>query len=151
LARRDVAAFNNIRDPQSGMTWYQAGTILEKQRQLGTDTSQIASLPFFDNLLPANFVQTLNDPNVLDAGFDPTWSNTQAFYAFQSRTPGNPVAFFGGNDWTDTQNLVDEVLAFVGSPTLFRGPQYADLSAWSTIGNSNYNAFTFSARQRLKG
>ena len=31
------------------------------------------------------------------------------------------------------------------------GPQYGALSAWSTIGNSNYNAFTFSARQRLKG
>jgi hypothetical protein len=30
-------------------------------------------------------------------------------------------------------------------------PQYGALSAWSTIGNSNYNAFTFSARQRLHG
>lgn len=150
LARRDVAAFNNIRDPKSGMDWYHAGTILEKQRQLGTDTSAIAPIPFFENLLPANFVQTLNDPNILDAGFDPSWTNTQAFYAFQSRTPQNPVSFFGGNDWTDTQNLVDQVLSFVGAPTLFRGPQYADLTAWSTIGNSNYNAFTFSARQRLR-
>jgi hypothetical protein len=46
---------------------------------------------------------------------------------------------------------VDQALAFVGGTTLFRSPQYADLSAWSTIGNSNYNAFTFSARQRLHG
>jgi hypothetical protein len=164
LARRDVGAFNNIRDPNSGMDWYHAGTILEKQRQQGLDTSQIAAVPFFENLLPAGLASTLNgvfgfpgtNPNDCSQtqptlGFDPNWSNTQAVYAFQSRTPRNCLAFFGGNDWTDTQNTMDQVLDFIGSPTLFRGPQYADLSAWSTIGNSNYNAFTFSARQRLKG
>ena len=162
LARRDVAAFNNIRDPKSGVDWYHAGTILEKQRQLGTDTSQIASLPFFGNLLPAGFASIMNntfglgtDPNDCsgaNTGFDPTWSNTQAFYAMQTRTPKNCLAtvdFFSGNDWTDTQNLTDQVLDFNGFPTLFRGPQYADLSAWSTIGNSIYNAFSFSARERL--
>jgi hypothetical protein len=132
------------------MDWYHAGTILEKQRQQGIDTSLIASVPFFDDLLPANFVALLNDPNGLNAGFDPTWTNTQAFYAFQSRTPRNPFAFFGGNDWTDTQNTVDQTLAFEGAPTLFRGPQYADLSAWSTVGNSIYHGFSFSARERIR-
>jgi hypothetical protein len=149
LAHRDVTAFNNIRDPKSGMDWYTAGTMLEKQRAAGVDTSQIAPIPFFENLLPPNAVQIFNDPNFLDAGFDPTWSNTQAFYAFNSRTPSNPVAFFGGNDWTDTQAIVDQALANAGAPTLFMQPQYGALSAWSTIGNSNYNAFTFSLRTRL--
>jgi Carboxypeptidase regulatory-like domain len=151
LARRDVAAFNNIRDPKSGMTWYQAATILEKQRQQGVDTSAIASIPYFDNLFPAGLVNIVNDCSFLCAGFDPTWTNTQAVYAFQSRTPSNPFAFFSGNDWTDTQALLDQTFSFFGLPTLFMGPQYGALSAWSTIGNSNYNGFTFSARQRLKG
>jgi len=160
LVRRDVAAFNDIRDPQSGMDWYAAGTILEKQRQQGLDTSQIATVPFFDNLFPAGLASTMNnvfglDP-VCDAndpfpGFVPSWSNTQVFYAMQTRTPSNPCAFFGGNDWTDTQSTMDQVMDAIGAPTRFRSPQYADLSAWSTIGNSNYNAFTFSARQRLHG
>src|SRR5436309_1509866 len=82
-------------------------------------------------------------------GFDPAWSNTQVFYAMQSRTPTNPCAFFSGNDWTDTQALMDQVMAFVGAPTRFMLSQYGALSAWSTIAYSNYNAFTFSYRQRL--
>ncbi len=159
LARRDAVAFNDLRDPKSGMDWYTAGTMLEKQRQQGLDTSQIASIPFFENLFPAGFASIVNnffgldpvcsssDPN---PGFDPTWSNTQLFYAMQSRTPRNPCAFFAGNDWTDTQALLDQVLFFTGAgPTRFMQPQYGALSAWSTIGNSNYHALTASLRQRL--
>ena len=148
LARRDVTAFNNIRDPQSGMDWYTAGTMLEQQRQQGVDTDSIAPIPFFENLLPSDFVTLIN--NDLGFGADPGWSNTQAFYAFNSRSlPSNPFAFFSGNDWTDTEALVDQVLAFEERPTLWMHPQYGALSAWSTIANSNYHAFTFSARERL--
>jgi hypothetical protein len=158
LARRDVAAFNDVRDPASGMDWYTAGTILEKQRQQGIDTSQIATIPFFENLFPAGMATLMNDTFGLDptcsggnAGFDPTWTNTQVFYAMQSRTPSNPCAFFAGNDWTDTQALVDQVLFFTGAgPTRFMQQQYGALSAWSTIGNSWYNAMTVTVRQRLK-
>jgi Carboxypeptidase regulatory-like domain len=165
LARRDVAAFNDLRDPTSGMDWYQAGTLLEKQRQQGVDTSQIATIPYFENLFPAGMASMLNsaigfpgtDPNDCSAaganlGFDPAWSNTQAFYAMQSRTPVNCAAVFAGNDWTDTQAFMDYgVFAPAGLPTMFTQPQYGALSTWSTIGNANYHAFTFSARQRYHG
>jgi len=56
LARRDVMAFNDVVDPKTGMDWYTAGTMLEKQRQQGTPTGQIASIPFFDNLFPAGLI-----------------------------------------------------------------------------------------------
>jgi hypothetical protein len=158
LARRDVAAFNDVRDPKSGMDWYAAGTLLEQQRQQGINTTQIAAIPFFENLFPSGLATLMNDTFGLDPvcsgsnpGFDPTWSNTQVFYAMQSRTPGNPCAFFSGNDWTDTQALVDQVLFFSGAgPTRFMQPQYGALSAWSTIGNSNYHGMTATVRQRLK-
>jgi len=76
------------------MTWYQAGTMLEKQRQQNVDTSKIASIPFFDNLFPANLVGIMNaDPSVQgDCGssastpcFNPSWTPTQMFYGLQSR------------------------------------------------------------------
>jgi hypothetical protein len=67
-----------------------------------------------------------------------------------SRTPSNPCAFFAGNDWTDTQALVDQVMDSIGAPTRFMQAQYGALSAWSTIGNSFYNALTVSLRQRVK-
>ena len=153
LARRDAMAFNDIRDPKSGMDWYTAGTILEKQRQLDVPTSQIASIPFFDNLFPANLVTLFNnDPNI-QAGFPSTWTPTQVFYGLQSRGgsghPTNPFAFFAGNDWTDAEAQVDVALFDAGLPTRFMQPQYGALAAWSTIGNSNYNALTVSVRQRL--
>src|SRR5262249_1352195 len=78
------------------------------------------------------------------------WSNTQVFYAMQSRTPSNPCAFFAGNDWTDTQALLDQVMTANGFPTRFMQSQYGALSAWSTIGNSSYNGLTVSLRQRLR-
>ena len=154
LARRDVVAFNDVRDPKSGMDWYTAGTMLEKQRQLDVTTNNIASIPFFDNLFPANLVDLFNnDPNT-QAGFPSNWTPTQVFYGLQSRGggghPTNPFAFFSGNDWTDAQALVDIVLADAGVPTRFMQPQYGALSAWSTIGNSFYNALTVTVRQRLK-
>ncbi len=170
LARRDAVAFNDIRDPKSGMDWYTAATMLEKQRQQGLNTSQISTIPFFENLFPAGLASIMNNTFGLDpvcsgnnAGFDPAWSNTQLFYAMQSRTPRNPCAFFAGNDWTDTQALIDQVGAGTFNcpstpcplpytpvfPTRFMQPQYGALAAWSTVGNSMYNAMTVSLRQRL--
>jgi hypothetical protein len=78
-------------------------------------------------------------------------------------TPTNPCAFYPGNDWTDTENTVDQVAAGKFNcpatpcplpytplfPTRFEQPQYGALSAWSTIGNSNYHALTVSVRERL--
>jgi hypothetical protein len=157
LARRDVAAFNNVRDPKSGMDWYTAGTILEKQRQQGIDTDQIAAIPFFENLFPAGLATVMNSEYGLDPvcggdnpGFNSTWSNTQVFYALQSHSPSNPCAFFSGNDWTDAEAAVDVALFDNGFPTRFMQPQYGTLSAWSTIGNSNYHGLAVSVRQRLR-
>jgi hypothetical protein len=153
LARRDAVAFNDVRDPKSGMDWYQAGTILEKQRQLNVPTSEIASIPFFDNLFPANLVDLFNNDPSIDAGFPSTWTPTQVFYGMQSRgvssSLGNPFFFFAGNDWTDAQLEADFALFDAGLPTRFVQPQYGALSAWSTIGNSNYHGLTVSLKQRL--
>ena len=159
LARRDVMTFNDVRDPASGVDWYTAGTILEKERQKGTDVSQIASQPFFSNLFPANLASIMNaDPTVrlfctgdvtVSPGFDTNWTPTQMFYELQSRTPGDAFACFSGNDWTDGEALIDTALFDAGLPTRFMQPQYGALSAWSTIGNSNYHAMTVSLRQRL--
>jgi len=147
------------------MDWYTAGTMLEKQRQQGVPVGQIAPIPFFENLFPAGLGQLFNsffglpDDNVCpgQAAWDPSWSNTQSFYAMNSRVgmPGNDpgTCFFSGNDWTDTEALVDQVLFFTPglgpSATRFMQPQYGTLSTWGTLGNSNYHALAVSLRQRL--
>ena len=54
------------------MDWYTAGTILEKQRQQGVDTSQVATIPFFENLFPTGLASIVND----FFGLDPVCCNS---------------------------------------------------------------------------
>jgi hypothetical protein len=50
-----------------------------------------------------------------------------------------------GNDWTDTQDVLDGTLG----TNLFFNPQYGALSAYSSVGRSWYHAGTLSVRERL--
>ncbi|HEV7552151.1 MAG TPA: hypothetical protein VGP65_10715, partial [Candidatus Angelobacter sp.] len=155
LAHRDAAAFNNIRDPKTGLDWYTAATALEKLRQKGTDISQVPSLispkvaQYFANVFPPNMVGIIGDYDGIP--YDPTWTNAQAFYGEYQKNPlVAPVdEFFQANDWTDVQAEADQAMLFNGFPLRFMQPQYGTLSAWSSIGNSAYNALTLSLRQRL--
>jgi Carboxypeptidase regulatory-like domain len=130
LAGRDVMAFNNIRDPRSGQTFYEAARILELQRRAGVPRAQVAAQPFFENMYGAGEVAT--------AFFGaPVFNNTQAVYA----------ALPSLGDWTYTQAYLDDLT----SKYLFGQGQYSALSAFGTIAKSDYHAAAFSVRQRLKG
>jgi hypothetical protein len=148
LAHRDVAAFNDVRDPQTGIDWYTAATALEKIRQQGTDISQVPSLidpkvaQYFNNVFPAGMASIIGDYDGLT--YDPTWTNAQAYYGEYQLND-----FFEANDWTDVQAEADLALAYNGENPRFMQPQYGTLSSWSTIGNSNYHALAVSYRQRL--
>lgn len=148
LAHRDAMAFNDIRDPKTGMDWYTAATALEKLRQKGTDISQVNSLispkvaQYFNDVFPANLSHIIGDYDGLT--YDPTWSNAQAFFGEYQNND-----FFEANDWTDVQAEADLAMLANGNGLHFMQPQYGTLSAWSTIGNSMYNALALSFRQRL--
>jgi hypothetical protein len=169
LARRDITQFNNLKDPQTGVDWYTAATALEKLRQkYGSDgaIAQVPTLPaniqqYFNDMFPPQLALLLNnyefgpgqcDPGQTNGAFDCNWSNAQAFLGYQTSN----VGFFLGNDWTDVQAEVDNGLAFTADPSngqpsamRFMQPQFGSLSAWSSIGNSNYHALALSFRQRL--
>jgi len=158
LVRRDVAAFNNLRDPKTGLDWYTAGTALEKLRAQGIDISQIPSMlpakvaQYFDDMFPPQLAALLDnyeglpcDPGQNMGGFDCNWTNAQAFLGYQTSN----VGFFNGNDYTDVQAEIDLALAANGLPLRFMQPQYGALSTWATAGNSNYHALALSFRQRI--
>jgi hypothetical protein len=146
IASRDVMALNNLVDPKSGQDWYTAAGILESLRRQGVDPSHVPQLPFFANFLPPNIAELINsnyfgsefpcDPDddfCVNTGFN----QTQAVYA---------VAFgFYGNDWTDTQDVIEDGLG----KNIFFHPQYGALSAFSSVARSNYHAATLSLRERL--
>jgi hypothetical protein len=147
LATRDVMQLNDIVDPQSGQSWITAAKILEQQRVNRTPISQVQSLPWFEHMYA---------PGELDGIFfgvpGQALTNTQAIYAFAAAagTPG--CAALGGcgengDDWTFIQQLLD----LFSSRQLFFQSQYGALSAFGTIGNSDYHGATVSVRQRFRG
>jgi hypothetical protein len=140
LAQRDIMHLNNIRDPKSGQTWYEAINRLVDYRLSGTPITAVGPLPFFENMLPGLGGATFNvlgTPTVLTA--------TQRAYR-SIALPG-----VGGSNVTDYtfRQLQWDDPPFAIMRNLFFNPQYAALNTWSTIAKSNYNSFQLSLRQRL--
>ncbi|HKS10171.1 MAG TPA: carboxypeptidase-like regulatory domain-containing protein [Pyrinomonadaceae bacterium] len=149
IAARDVMALNNLVDPKSGMDWYTAAGMLEQFRRAGTPIDQIPNIPWFQNMLPTSILLDGNPVSFAQAMDEiyfgtccdvfPTYnlSQTQAVYAVALN--------FYGNDWTDTQDVIEDGLG----RNIFFHPQYGALSAFSSIARSNYHAGTLSIRERL--
>jgi hypothetical protein len=145
LASRDIMQLNNIRDPASGMTFYEAMNILVDHRYANTPINQVPTLDYFNNLFP----------NMPAWWGDLSLTPTQAAYAH--------IAFpaLGGagiTDYTFVQLLWDDSMncttcPFGGGPAKFNNmfyqPQFAALSSFGTIARSNYNAAQISLRQRF--
>lgn len=141
LAQRDIMHLNNIRDPKSGQTWYEAMNLLVNHRLAGTPIPSVSPIPFFENLLPGLGGATFNilgTPTVLTA--------TQRAYR-SIALPG--VGGLNVTDYTFRQAQWDDP-PFAIMRNLFFHPQYAALNTWSTIAKSNYNSFQVSIRQRFK-
>jgi Carboxypeptidase regulatory-like domain len=128
LAQRDIMQPIDLVDPKSKVDWYTAGTMLAKQRAQGVATSAIAPIPYFENLFPA-----VAGP----LGYPTSLTSTQAVYQLI-----NDV----GGDYTTTQAIIDG-LSILGANAFYQ-PQYGALSAWGSIGNSNYHALAASYKIR---
>ena len=147
LATRDIMQLNNVRDPNSGMTFYEAMNLLVDARYRNAEITSIQPIPFFEYFFP--FMNTWWG--------DPTLTNTQAAYALIA--PGS----VGGADLTDytfVQLLWDDRPDCTTCPTsigpgpgrfnnLFYQPQFGALSAFSTVARSNYNSMQLSLRKRF--
>jgi hypothetical protein len=131
MAQRDIMHLNNMVDPASGMDWYTAAGILEKHRVANTPVMQIPAIPFFDNLFP-NFATATLTP-------------TQRTYRYVAN--GDAGGWEYGPDYTYIQLILDDRGVV---PNMFFHPQYAALTTWSSIGYSDYHAFTLTARERFK-
>ncbi len=138
LASRDAMALNNITDPKSGQDWYTAAGILQDLRIKNTPISQIPNLPFFDNLYASGSVAVAVDDYLGTDYAASRYTNTQAAYA--------AMADVLATDWTSLQDALD-----LGTGNrLFFNRQYGALSAYGTIGSSDYHGGSLSIRQRFK-
>ena len=138
LVERDVMQFNNLRDPLSGQTWYEAAGILAEYRFQDVPFNQIANIPYFENLFP-NFGA--------DFWGDPTLSATQALYLIHGSAA---QGLFDYPDFTGIQTFLNDFTTSPAGPNPFYHPQYGTLSVLSSIGSADYHGATFTLRQRIR-
>ncbi len=144
----DLAMPTNLTDPSSGMTYFQAATMLSKQAANATDVSQIQPIPFFEDIFPAWKNVTTSDlanqgngtplncaPGTLPA----SPSATQAIYEMWYCFPHNETLTLRDLDLpssiTGLTNLPNSKLG----PYAFYHDQFSSLYAWRNIGTSDYN------------
>lgn len=135
--RKDFAMPEDLVDPQSGMDYYTAGSILGKLVQANTPTQQVAPIPYWENLFPG----AAGQPPFDIFGVGPASTATQVIYD----------TFLGfHNDYGDAMVFLDaspNLHSKFGNFAYYTG-QFCCAYGQSTIGVSNYNSLQMSLRKR---
>ncbi|MCC7342702.1 MAG: carboxypeptidase regulatory-like domain-containing protein [Bryobacterales bacterium] len=125
MSQTDLAAPTNLKDAQSGQTYFQAATALARLGLAGTDIENVKPLPFFEN----------NFPGLAEPGL----SATQVAYDFISGV---------APDYTYALYLLDPVFgASKFGPNALFNSQYSFLSTWRNMGGSDYHSLQLNTRK----
>jgi len=157
LQQRDLAMPLNIKDPKSGVDYFTAATQFAKLAQNNTPVAQVPQLAYWQDLFPGAAGVT----NPVTGGFfscggapgqnavaNPT--ATQSMYELFYCNWGS--SSLGATNFT---NIFDSfcfpacaTLNGVAQPYEFYNTEFSALYAWSSVGNSAYNAGQFMLRSR---
>jgi Carboxypeptidase regulatory-like domain len=134
LASWDASQPNNLYDPGSGQTYFQAMDHIAQMADQGISPASVQNIPYWQDVFPkATYTYK-----------GTTYTGTQAIYAKE---------YYGdvGNE-TDILYQYDVLTSgwADGSTYHFFFPQYGSMFAESTIGTSNYNAGQLSLHQALR-
>jgi hypothetical protein len=138
LAHVDLGMPTNLVDPKSGQTYFQAAQAMSLlARQNGADgapVSQVKPIPFFENLFPgyANAATGLTATQVLyQKHFLPNVYN---------ETTASQLIDDAGSDCSPCSIL---------GPNAMYSPQFAALSALTSVGSGSYHSMQWTARKRM--
>ena len=124
LVRRDAAMPTNLTDPKSGMTYFQAATLLARQAVAGVATANVAKIPFWENLYSKAATSSLSaTQNVYNRYNANLYDWTYALYQLDT-SQGS----------CDTRNRCSDL-----GPYAFYSPQFSYLSVFSSVGSGNYH------------
>ncbi len=131
LVNRDLAMPTNLRDPASGQDYFTAATQMVLHRRAGGNASNIAPIPFFENMY-STFA---------------TGGLTATQGVFQ-----NVFRFYNVNDFVsvlaDIDHFCDPRCGRLGANAQFN-PQFSALSGWSSVGGGSYHALQLTVRKRM--
>jgi hypothetical protein len=131
LGRVDVAMPTNLRDPGSGMTYFQAAQIMSKLARANTDVSKVPTIAFFEDMFPgyAGNGQTATQ-NIYPLFQTFVYNETTALQLIDDNGSGcSPCSRLGPN-------------------ALFSS-QFAGLSTFRSIGYGSYHAMQWTVRKRF--
>jgi len=140
LQERDLAMPLNLKDPKSGVDYFTAATAFAKLANAGTPVSQVPTMAYWEDFFPS----------AAGGGL----SATQAMYSLFVQNWGSST--FGSSNFV---NIFDSYcfpacanINGVDTPYAFYNKEFSALYAWSSLGNSNYNAGQFLLKSRnVKG
>ncbi|HTR24570.1 MAG TPA: TonB-dependent receptor [Terriglobales bacterium] len=162
LQEEDIAMPLDLTDPNSGMDYFAAATLLTKAANAGTDVSQLANIPFWQNIYP----QAAGMPafGIYGAGCAPNangiptsnFTATQAMYDLFSCYAGNETTALFLADLPQSFSLdgvscVPACATINGTqtPFAFFDDQFSSLYSWRSIGNSTYNSLQLTLRHAM--
>jgi hypothetical protein len=164
LQERDLAQPENLFDPKTGLSYFQAVTALAKIYRTGESVEQFAANPNVPNNVKQYWTDVLQPlqpggaynisaiGGCLDAN-SPTSTTNPLVAAYSLFCGGNynettPLAVWDLEGIPDA-NLPGVNYFPVNGANSFYQNQFASLYAWSSIGRSNYNAGQFMLRHRV--
>jgi len=150
LIQRDLVMPTNLKDPKSGMTYFQAMQLLGAAVDVFDPNrndafKRIAPIPFFENLWP----------NAAKGGFSAT--QNIANYYIRSSNKGDFTNVLAGMDeycgestYIDSKgNVLELPCSSVLGPNAMFNSQFGAVSGWSSIGFGNYHAGQLTVRKRF--
>lgn len=158
LQEEDLAMPLDIVDPASKTDYFKAATMLTKATNAGTDISQMAKIPFWENLFPAAAGQLGFGPpgSSANLGCAPgdnvnatNYTATQAMYDMFSCFPGNETTALFYADLYCLPACAQLPGQSAAQPFNFWDDQFSSLYAWRSVGNSNYNGLQLTLRHAM--
>ncbi len=148
LQEEDLGMPLDIVDPSSKMDYFKAATLLSQASNAGTDISNLAPIPYWENMFPgAAGVPVGSGCAPGSSTFTGTPTATQSIYDMWSCNVGNETsALFN----LDLPGICSPACSKLG-PNAYFSPQWSSLYAWRSIGNSAYNSLQLTMRHKGRG
>jgi hypothetical protein len=140
LQEVDMATPLNIKDPVSGMTYFQAATLLAKMGNAGTPENQVPKIDYWENLFPDAAGASRMSGYAPGAPRHPT--ATQNIYDLYYGNPNNAALALQTLD-TQCFPACSKLGQFA-----FYDDQFSSLYSWRSTGVSSYNAFELTLRKQ---
>ncbi|MFY9910102.1 MAG: hypothetical protein WAK56_09680, partial [Candidatus Sulfotelmatobacter sp.] len=147
LQEVDMAEPVNMRDPKSGMTYFQAATALAKLANANTPESTVKPIPFWQDFFPgaagaageSGYAPGIPaNPTATQNIYDLYYANSPNYiYALQYLDAAQPGECF-------------PACSTLG-PYAFWDDQFSSLYSWRTTGTSNYHGFQAMLRRHVGG